>query len=78
MNAAKHQVVCFGEALIDMLALPQASRTRPAPSRNTPAVRRPMSPLRWRAWVALRISSACSGATCSVISYYRACSSPAW
>ncbi|RBI78832.1 carbohydrate kinase, partial [Xanthomonas oryzae pv. oryzae] len=25
MNAAKHQVVCFGEALIDMLALPQAS-----------------------------------------------------
>ncbi|MCF5935028.1 PfkB family carbohydrate kinase, partial [Xanthomonas perforans] len=23
MSATKHQVVCFGEALIDMLALPQ-------------------------------------------------------
>lgn len=78
MSAAKHQVVCFGEALIDMLALPQASPAEARTFAHMPVVRRPMSPLRWRAWVALRISSACSGATCSVISYYRACSSPAW
>lgn len=55
MSAAKNQVVCFGEALIDMLALPPAGRTRPAPSPNMRVALRPTWLLRWHAWAARRI-----------------------